>query len=132
MPYILDTIDIYLATISFWALASYFLTPILLNKLKPIPRHAPVSERSRTHWVVFFLKWGTPISIFLSCLFVLTYLLAYQELFPRDYTFINLQWELKHTYVKYGAFLIPAIFVEHNHYFSDLEIPGINSGQKHT
>jgi hypothetical protein len=90
----------------------------------------PVSERSRTHWAGFFLKWGMRISIILSCFFVFTYLLAYQELFPRNYEFINLQWELKNTYLKYGAFLIPAIFIEHYHYFSDFEIPGIKSDQK--
>ncbi len=132
MPYMLDAIDLYLAPVSFWALAIYFLTPILLNRLNPIPLHVPVSERSGKHWAVFFLKWGMPISIILSCAFVVTYLLAYQELFPRDYKFINLQWELKNTYLKYGAFLIPAIFIEHHHYFSDLEFPGINSDQKHT
>jgi hypothetical protein len=125
----LDTIDLYLGPVSFWALATYFLAPILLNRLSPIPWHVPVSKRNEKHWAVFFLKWGMPISIILSCLFVFTYLLAYQELFPREYEFINLQWVLRNSYIKYGAFLIPAIFVEHHHYFSDLEFPKINSDQ---
>jgi hypothetical protein len=131
MSYILDTVDLYLAPVAFWALAIYFLTPIILGRFNPIPTHLPVSERDPKHWAVFFLRWGMPISVSLSCLFVVTYLLAYQELFPRDYKFINLQWELKNTYVKYGAFLIPAIFIEHHHYFTDLEFPEANGDEKH-
>ncbi|MDH5445736.1 MAG: hypothetical protein OEY52_09280 [Gammaproteobacteria bacterium] len=132
MRYFLDTIDIYLGTILFWSMMAYFLAPILLNKLKPIPRNVPTNERRREHWAVFFLKWGNAISITLSVLYVFAYIFAFQQLIPSNYEFINLQWELKNTFIKYGAFLIPVIFIENQYYFSELQIPGVNYDESNT
>ena len=106
MPYLLNTTDIYLVKVSFWVLAGYFLTPIVLNRFSPVPWHLPVDERPKTHWSAFFVKWGVPIIVALSCGVLAEYLLAYQELFPQEHVFLNIRWELKHTYAKHGPLLL--------------------------
>lgn len=132
MQYILDTIDLYLASIAFWSLAAYFIFPIVLNIAFPIPWNIEVHDRNPKHWSAFFIKKGRVISIVLSILYVASYMIAYQELFPQSYEFVILKNELSRIYMQCGALLIPAIFIEHTHYFGDLILPGINDKSTRT